>query len=323
MGIEDMTGAKLIRRTAVSAMVVVALALSGCGITKGKTKSTPTVGVRVPILSKIDSGTKVDEGMSALDVVLPVAEANSDWEQAGGTASKSYGHLVLAEAPRKLWTARIAGSSPEQRLAAAPVIGGGKLYVMDTEGLVHAFDAKTGHQAWEDAFRLPMATASVFGGGAAYNDGKVFITTGLGEVAAIDAADGKVIWRVKAAGPLRGSPTIAFGGVYVMTQDNRDHGSMSLTARNCGANPPRSRRPACSASLLSRLGRARSLRATARANSSPTGMETVAALVRRTGAYLDRDFGLDAHRYRRRSRSSSGAASTRSVRAGAWPPTNS
>ena len=216
-----MTGAKLIRRTAVSAMVVVALALSGCGITKGKTKSTPTVGVRVPILSKIESGTKVDEGMSALDVVLPVAEANSDWEQAGGTASKSYGHLVLAEAPRKLWTARIAGSSPKQRLAAAPVIGGGKLYVMDTEGLVHAFDAKTGHQAWEDAFRLPMATASVFGGGAAYNDGKVFITTGLGEVAAIDAADGKVIWRVKPAGPLRGSPTIAFGGVYVMTQDNQ------------------------------------------------------------------------------------------------------
>lgn len=216
-----MTGAKLIRRAAVSAMVVVALALGGCGITKSKTKSTPTVGVRIPILSKIESGMKVDEGMSVLDVVLPLAEANPDWEQAGGTASKSYGHLVLSQQPRRVWTARIPGSSPKQRLAAAPVVGGGRLFVMDTEGMVHAFDAASGREEWKTEFRLPDAMASVFGGGAAYNDGKVFITTGLGEVSALEAATGKVLWRVKPAGPLRGSPTIAFGGVYVMTQDNQ------------------------------------------------------------------------------------------------------
>jgi outer membrane protein assembly factor BamB len=226
MGTEDMTTTPpkpnlAFRRIAVSALVVVALALGGCGITKSKTKSTPTVGNRIPILSRIEAGTKVDEGMSALDVVLPVAEANADWEQAGGTASKAYGHLALAQDPHKVWTARIAGSSPKQRLAAAPVVGGGKLYVMDTEGMVRALDAATGREAWKAAFRLPAATASVFGGGAAFNDGKVFITTGLGEVAAIDAASGKVLWRVKPAGPLRGSPTIALGGVYVMTQDNQ------------------------------------------------------------------------------------------------------
>ena len=201
MGTEDMTTTPpkpnlAFRRIAVSALVVVALALGGCGITKSKTKSTPTVGNRIPILSRIEAGTKVDEGMSALDVVLPVAEANADWEQAGGTASKAYGHLALAQDPHKVWTARIAGSSPKQRLAAAPVVGGGKLYVMDTEGMVRALDAATGREAWKAAFRLPAATASVFGGGAAFNDGKVFITTGLGEVAAIDAASGKVLWRV-------------------------------------------------------------------------------------------------------------------------------
>lgn len=210
-----------LRRLAVSAMVVVALALSGCGITKSKTKSTPTVGNRIPILSRIEAGTKVDQGMAVLDVVLPLAESNPDWEQAGGTASKSYGHLALAENPRRVWSVRIAGSTPIHRLAASPVVGGGRLYAMDTEGMVRAFDAATGREQWKAAFRLPDAAASVFGGGAAYNDGKVFITTGLGEVAAVDAASGKVLWRVKPAGPLRGSPTIAFGGVYVMTQDNQ------------------------------------------------------------------------------------------------------
>jgi outer membrane protein assembly factor BamB len=37
----------------------------------------------------------------------------------------------------------------------------------------------------------------------------------------MDAQTGEVIWKVKHAGPLRGSPTIAFGQVYVMTQDNQ------------------------------------------------------------------------------------------------------
>lgn len=202
-------------------MVVLALALGGCGLTKGKTKSTPTVGNRIPILSRIEAGTKVDPGMSTIEVVLPLAEANPDWEQAGGSASKSYGHLVLSSAPRKVWSAQISGSTPIHRLAASPVVGGGKLYAMDTAGLVRAFDAATGKELWKDAFRLPASMDSVFGGGAAYNDGKVYITTGLGEVAALEAPTGKIIWRVKPAGPLRGSPTIAFGAVYVMTQDNQ------------------------------------------------------------------------------------------------------
>ena len=40
-------------------------------------------------------------------------------------------------------------------------------------------------------------------------------------VAALDANTGAEIWKVKPAGPLRGSPTLAFGAVYVMTQDNQ------------------------------------------------------------------------------------------------------
>ena len=69
--------------------------------------------------------------------------------------------------------------------------------------------------------RAADAAAAVFGGGASFDDGKVFITTGLGEVAALDAATGKQLWKVKPAGPLRGSPTIAFNAVYAMTQDNQ------------------------------------------------------------------------------------------------------
>ena len=196
------------------------LALSACGGKKGPV--TPTTGNRIPILSRIESGAKVDPTLNQVAVVVPAATDNADWPQAGNTPSKSYGNLGLGDAPNRVWTASIAGSSNRQRLAAAPVIGGGRVFAMDTDGVVHAFDAATGRQQWTQVFRIKGDTAAaVFGGGASFDSGKVYITTGLGEVAALDAATGKQLWRVKPAGPLRGSPTIAFNAVYAMTQDNQ------------------------------------------------------------------------------------------------------
>lgn len=209
-----------ISRAALFGVAALAIALGGCA-GKGKVKATPTVGQRVPVLSRIEAGTKVDDSIALMEVVLPPAEANTDWAQAAGSAAKATGHLAIGEAPRKAWVAQIPGSSKKERLAASPVVGGGKLFVMDTAGAVHAFDAATGREQWKTAVRGESNNASVFGGGAAYDDGAVFVTTGLGEVARLDATDGKVKWRVKPAGPLRGSPTVAFGAVTVMTQDNQ------------------------------------------------------------------------------------------------------
>lgn len=202
-------------------MGIAALGLGGCAAHKPKIKATPTVGNRIPVLSHIESGTKVDTALASMDVVVPAPEVNSQWAQGGGTASKASGHLALADAPRKVWSVRIAGSSPQQRLGASPVVGGGLLYAMDTKGIVHAFDDNTGREKWQQGFRLPKKNDSIFGGGVSFDEGSVYITTGLGEVAALDATDGKIKWRVKPAGPLRGAPTVAFGAVYVMTQDNQ------------------------------------------------------------------------------------------------------
>ncbi|MBB3859160.1 outer membrane protein assembly factor BamB [Novosphingobium hassiacum] len=212
------------RRATLSSVLVLALALGGCGIFGGKdkAKTTPTVGERTPILSKIEAGTKVDDSIALTTVVLPAPEVNPDFAQAGGTASKSYGHVALADSPRKAWTVAIQGSSSRERLAASPVIGGGKLFAMDTNGTVHAFDAATGARAWETAVKAEKDNAnSTFGGGAAFDESVVYVTNGVGEVAALDAGTGAIKWRVKPAGPLRGSPTIAFGQVMVMTQDNQ------------------------------------------------------------------------------------------------------
>ncbi len=207
--------------------VVLAAILGGCagGLFGGKDdKTTPTVGDRVPILSRIESGASVDPELAGVQVVLPPAQVNAAWPQAGGTANKAYGHLALAAAPQRAWTAQITGSTERRRLAAAPVVGGGMVFAVDTGGTVHAFDEASGGRRW--SYRMEVASNlanAAFGGGASFDGGRVYATNGVGEVVALDAGTGTQVWKVKPAGPLRGSPTVAFNTVFVMTQDNQIH----------------------------------------------------------------------------------------------------
>jgi outer membrane protein assembly factor BamB len=220
-----MTTAKAFRTsTRAALMLSLALGLAACGggLFGGKDrKVTPTVGNRMPVLSRIETA-KVDPALAGVSVVLPPAQPNTEWAQAGGTAGKSYGHLALPDNLGKAWTVSVAGSSDRRRLAAAPVIGDGKLFVADTSGVVHAFDAQSGGKLWSQVAEVEgNLRAANFGGGVSYDGGRVYATNGVGEVLALDAGTGAQIWKVKPAGPLRGAPTVAFGSVYVMTQDNQ------------------------------------------------------------------------------------------------------
>lgn len=197
------------------------LALAGCGVFKGAPKKTPTVGNRVPILVS-ENAIAADPSIASVQIVLPPATPNDSWTQSGGNAAKSLGQLTLGDAPARIWTAAIDGGSDRARLAATPVVADGKLFVVDVDAVVHAFDAKTGAALWS----TPLAEdkkgrPSRFGGGVSYDDGKVYATDGLGDVVALTAADGKQLWKVHPGGPLRGSPTIANGVVYVLSQDNQ------------------------------------------------------------------------------------------------------
>ena len=211
------------RRASLPLVVMLCAALAGCGMFGGKDRpKTPTLGNREPILSRIESGARVDDAMNSISVVLPAPEVNTDWSQAGGTASKSYGHLAIGNAPTELWREKIPGSDKRRRLAAAPVVSGGKLFVVDTRAVIHAMDANSGREIWTYKMVVPKRIeASAFGGGVSASDGRVFATNGVGDVIALDAQNGQKVWETRPSGPLRGAPTIAFNSIYVVSQDNQ------------------------------------------------------------------------------------------------------
>ncbi len=205
-----------------AALALTGLVLSGCANRGAKNApKTPVSGTRTSILGAADV-VRADETMASTPVLLPDPVENADWPQSGGNAAKALGGVTLGEGTTQVWTAQIAGGSSRAKLASPPVVAAGKLYVIDTEAVVWAFDAKTGKRLWQKSIRASDDQGHIeFGGGVSVEGERVYASTGIGDVAALNAADGTVIWMKRPGGPLRGSPTISLGNVYVMSQDNQ------------------------------------------------------------------------------------------------------
>jgi len=209
-------------RTRVALLAFAALSASGCSIFKKGAPKTPVVGERVSVLTT-EQDVVVDPDTAAIPMSLPEPIANTEWAQAGGNASKSMGHLAIGQSLGQAWEVSIgASTSVRARLAASPVVADNRIFTIDTQSTVRAFDAQSGSQAWATQFGTEKGNnPSLFGGGVAFDSGRVYATNGLGYVAALDARNGGIIWQVHPGGPLRGSPTVSGDTVYVMSQDNQ------------------------------------------------------------------------------------------------------
>ena len=59
-----------------------------------------------------------------------------------------------------------------------------------------------------------------YGGGLAFDEGKLYATTGFAQLVAMDAATGKELWRRTLPAPVRGAPTVRAGRILLITVDN-------------------------------------------------------------------------------------------------------
>ena len=209
-------------RTKLVVLTLAALAASGCGIFKKGTPKTPVLGDRVAVL-EAELDATVDPATAALPFSLAEPVVNTEWAQAGGNASKSMPHLALGQSLGEAWSVSIGNAGNlSARLAAAPVVADNKIFTIDTQSTVRAFNAQTGASVWATQFGTERGNnASLFGGGVAYDNGRIYASNGLGYVAALDARNGGVIWQVHPTGPLRGSPTVSGDTLYVISQDNQ------------------------------------------------------------------------------------------------------
>ncbi|WP_245770576.1 PQQ-like beta-propeller repeat protein [Roseovarius azorensis] len=153
-------------------------------------------------------------------VSLQPATVNADWRQRIGTPSTRTAHPALGRAPQLAWAVNIgAGDGRRVRITADPVVAEGRVFTLDALAQVAA--VSTGGQLlWTtDLTPADQNSNSASGGGLAYGDGKLFVSSGFGRLTALDPATGGVIWQQEMGATGTGNPTVFGDLVYVVAGD--------------------------------------------------------------------------------------------------------
>ncbi len=202
-----MTNTMMRRRTALSGL---GLAL----LTACATKKPPIAGTQIPVIS---ADTGMDVAVDAPPVALPAASPLASWPQSLAGPAHAPGNIAAPLNFKPLWRTD-AGEPGGYRatLLAPPLIAGGQVFTMDSDANVRAYSATDGSRAWHTNTQPKHVSLHNMGGGIAYDSGRIYASTGYGEVLALDAASGKILWRQTLLLPARSLPLVAGGLVAVV-----------------------------------------------------------------------------------------------------------
>lgn len=213
--------AETITRLALAAGL--AFAASACSLFEGD--EDRIAGERIPVRATPEERVATPEQRQKVEALGP-AVRNTEWTQVNGRADHAGGNLEAGASLTRVWTADIGrGSGGEGDLVSTPVVAGGRIYTLDAAAQVTSFDASSGARGW----RVSLAPGEEdgedgFGGGLAFDNNVLFVTTGFGEIVALSASDGAEIWRRKLSAPVRAAPTVAAGVVIAISRDNVAYG---------------------------------------------------------------------------------------------------
>ena len=196
-------------------------------------ENAPDQEDRISILA-LNEQLSADPRYLGAVVNVPPSYVNASWPQPGGEADHTLHHVSATLDFEVAWKANVGTASERSRLTSPPIVVNDRVFVMDAAARVTSFDAETGDTIWrtsltpeiKERFRLrdmlrgPNPAQIGFGGGVAFDQGRVFVTSGFGFAAALDAISGEELWRVETAAPVRTPPTAHRGFVFFTTNTN-------------------------------------------------------------------------------------------------------
>lgn len=210
-----------------SATSLLALCLVLAGCEKEEILQGERFGTRTPLEASVPTAEQpnpVDPAGAqhrAVPLSLPAQQANADWTHRGGNVRHLPPHGALSSAPVRIWSTPIGRASDRRnRISAAPVVGEGKVFTLDSRMGLQA-TALSGAALWSsDLTPAGDRRSDVSGGGLAYGGGRIYVATGYGELIAADAASGAVIWRQQLGAAVAGAPAVEGNTVYVVGRDS-------------------------------------------------------------------------------------------------------
>ena len=180
-------------------------------------------GERFPVRAATADASGAIEGAPA--VSLPRAGTPTRWSHENGAPSHLASHVAIEHPLTRVWQTNIGrGSSKESRMTASPVVADGRIFTLDAAAMVNATGID-GTPLWSVSLAPDGENAlDGFGGGVAVADGKVFATSGFGEIVTLDAETGDEIWRQELDAAVRAAPTVLGNKVFAVARNDQAFG---------------------------------------------------------------------------------------------------
>ncbi len=203
-------------RAIISTFVLMAFVAAGC--------TDPDIalsGKREPVTAILtNGGAQLDAAQENQSKTFkaPSEKNNSNWLQGHGTPKTRTTHPALAASLSKVWSAPIGrGDRQRVRISADPIFVDGMIVTLDSQSVLTATSA-SGARLWSlDLTPAGEEAGEADGGGLAAGGGKIYVTTGYGEMAAVDPKTGKKIWTQSLMALAAGRPAYSNGLVYVVS----------------------------------------------------------------------------------------------------------
>ncbi len=219
---------------AVPVSFCVCLMLVACGNTWfGEDEGVHLSGERISVLVH-EKELKPDSSTENIKIILPRPEPNDEWAQAGGYSHHAMHHMMMDKGLKKAWKVNIGtGSDDRNQLLSEPIAANGLVYAIDADARISAYNIKTGKRLWRVRLTPEFEEDNTIrGGGIAYEDGRLYVTTGFAEILCLNAKNGKVKWRKFVGVPMRAAPVLNGGRVFVLTVENQIHALATSDGRD-------------------------------------------------------------------------------------------
>ena len=204
-------------RFGIALALVSIIVLAGCS-----DREVILPGKREPILKLEPSATEGAGTLSAPKAfAMPRQKNNVAWPQGHASPSTQVVHAALSAAPKPLWTLSVGtGDRARNRITADPIVAEGIVFTLDSLSVLTA-TSTAGSRLWSRDLTPSFERAGdADGGGIAYGDGVVFVSTGYGVLHALDPKSGSALWKQELKGSGNGRPSYFDGVVYLVSQDS-------------------------------------------------------------------------------------------------------
>ena len=234
-------------RPAVALLLLVGLTVAGCSWFADKKQPLP--GERISVLS-LDRQLKPDPDLAKIAISLPKPVANPDWPEPGGYPNHAMQHLALSDKLSQVWKSSIGEGSSRytQRLVAADHRQGAGL----RDGWRRPGRRLRCRERESDLAgrsEAPENYAAIrFGGGVAFWNDRLYVSTGYAEVVALDPGERKVIWKTGVGSPVHsGADSCRRAHLCGDRRERARRARRRMTGGGCGRITAFPRRRGCSA----------------------------------------------------------------------------